>query len=38
MENIYLFRLHETSYPDYKSDSLDDVMLEGGAALPLQQD
>jgi hypothetical protein len=38
VENIYLFRLHETSFPDYKSDAVDNVMLEGGVALPLQQD
>jgi hypothetical protein len=27
VENIYLFRLHQTSFPDYKSDALDDVIL-----------
>lgn len=27
VENIYLFRLRQTSSPDYKSDVLDDVIL-----------
>ena len=30
VENIYLFRLHQTSFPDYKSDALDDVILAEG--------